>query len=63
MFISYRDVAGAWTKPVSVGQKINAIQQGLCPTITPDGKYMFFLGQGDIWWVSAEFIERLRPKK
>ncbi len=63
MFISYRDAAGAWTKPVSTGPEINSVQQGLCPAVTPDGKFMFFIGQGDIWWVSAEFIERLRPKK
>ncbi|MBN1938831.1 MAG: ankyrin repeat domain-containing protein [Candidatus Aminicenantes bacterium] len=61
MFISYRDAAGSWMKPVSLGPKINAVQQGLCPAVTPDGKFMFFIGQGDIWWVSAEFIERLRP--
>jgi ankyrin repeat protein len=62
-FISYRGGDGSWTTPVSLGEKIHTVQQGLCPLVTPDGKYMFFIGQGDIWWVDAGFIEALRPKK
>ena len=62
-FISYRDGEGNWTTPVSLGEKIHRVGMGLCPLITPDGKYMFMLGQGDICWVRADFIEALRPKK
>ena len=62
-FISYRGSDGSWTTPVGLGEKIHAVQQGLCPLVTPDGKYMFFIGQGDIWWVDAGFIEALRPKR
>jgi ankyrin repeat protein len=61
-FISYRGQDGSWTTPVSLGEKIHAVQQGLCPYVTPDGKFMFFIGQGDIWWVDAGFIQALRPK-
>ena len=61
-FISYRGGDGSWTTPVSLGEKIHTVQPGLCPLVTPDGKYMFFIGQGDIWWVDAGFIEALRPK-
>ena len=57
------DEETAWMKPQDLGQKINSISQGLCPVITADGKYMFFIGQGDIFWVEAGFIEELRPKK
>ncbi len=60
--ISYRDGDG-WTAPVELGEKIAAIQQGLCPLVTPNGKFMFMLGQGDIYWVRADFIEALRPQK
>jgi hypothetical protein len=60
--ISFRDGAG-WTAPVGLGEKIARIQQGLCPMVTPGGRFMFFLGQGDIYWVRADFIEALRPRK
>jgi Tol biopolymer transport system component len=59
--ISYRNDDGSWTAPVNVGEKINAIEWSLCPYVTPDGQFMFFIGAGDIYWVEAGFIEDLRP--
>ena len=47
LFISYRDDGGGWIKPVSLGPKINSVRQALCPAVTPDGRFMFFIGQGD----------------
>jgi glyoxylase-like metal-dependent hydrolase (beta-lactamase superfamily II) len=32
-----------------------------CPSLSPDGKYLFFCACRDIYWVSSEVIERLRP--
>ncbi len=61
--ISYRGEDGSWSEPVVLGDHIKFRGGGLCPAVTPDGKYMFFIGNGDIYWVSAGFIEELRPKK
>jgi ankyrin repeat protein len=60
-YISYRNEDGSWTKPINIGEKINSIRLSLCPAVTPDGKYLFFIGAADIYWVDAEFIERLKP--
>jgi hypothetical protein len=59
--ISYRKTDGSWTAPVDPGDKVNAVRSGLCPVVTPDGRFMFFIGAGDIHWVDAAFIEALRP--
>ena len=59
--ISYRDEAGSWVTPIDLGQKINSVRYALCPAVTPDGKYMFLIGEGDIYWVDAKFIEELKP--
>ena len=59
-YISYRSQDGAWLKPIDIGQSINFPGRGLWPVITPDGKYMFFLSRGDIYWVEASFIQDLR---
>ena len=40
-----------------------ALHFALCPAITPDGKYMFIIGEGVIYWVEAKFIEEMKPKK
>jgi ankyrin repeat protein len=61
--ISYRGEDGSWNEPVNLGNNIKFRGGGLCPAVTPDGKYMFFIGNGDIYWVSAGFIEEMRPKK
>lgn len=33
-----------------------------CPSISPDGKYLFYASYRDIYWVSTEVIHRLKPK-
>lgn len=61
-FISYKNEDGSWKEPVALDQKINSLEFALCPAVTPDGKYMFFIARGDIYWVDSGFIEKLRPK-
>lgn len=41
LYISYNR-NGAWTKPVSLGNKINSSANEYSPTISPDGKYFFW---------------------
>lgn len=67
LLISYRRRDGTWTDGINLGGVINASHVNGSPRITADGRYMFFVsaGQGRPWgiyWVSAEFIERLRPQ-
>jgi hypothetical protein len=60
LWISYRDEHGEWTEAVSMGERINSVA-GICPTVTPDGRYLFFnSGNDDNYWVDAGIIERLR---
>ncbi len=65
--ISFKKGDGTWTDGINLGGVINASHVNGSPRVTADGKYMFFVsaGQGRPWgiyWVSAEFIERLRPR-
>jgi len=56
-YISFKDKADKWLKPV----KIHKYLEGVCPLISPDGKYFFFNSDG-IYWIPATFIEALKPK-
>jgi Tol biopolymer transport system component len=60
--ISYRKEDGSWHEPQEIDLGMNA---GL-PFVSPDGQYLFFTGgeqgRSDIYWVSAAFIEELRPE-
>ncbi len=65
LFISYRTNEGAWSQPQDVGHPINSTSRELCPIVSPDGKYLFFvswrLGSSHVFWVSAGFIDRMKP--
>jgi Tol biopolymer transport system component len=63
LFISFNE-KGAWTEPVSMGNLINTTANEYGPFLSPDGKYLFFIRhdgiKGDICWVSAEIIKKVK---
>ncbi len=59
-WISFRGPQGQWLPPIRLSQE----WKGYCPMVSPDGKYLFYLGQSDvaaIYWINAGFIRELRP--
>jgi ankyrin repeat protein len=60
--ISYREADGSWSTPQALDHITAPVNDPLCPLITADGKFMFFIGSGDIWWTRADFIEEMRPR-
>jgi hypothetical protein len=60
-----RSTGGAWSEPVKLGPEVNSPSIELCPIVTADGKYLFFLSQRDgeshAYWVRADFIDKMRP--
>jgi ankyrin repeat protein len=58
--ISYRETDGGWSEPQALDHITAPVNDPLCPLITPDAKFMFFIGSGDIWWTGAEFIREMR---
>ena len=62
LFVSFKDKNGNW------GEGIDLTKHGFKPDtsgayISPDGKYLFFSVDGDIWWVDIRVIEKLRPEE
>ena len=60
LYISYKKENGSWTNPKNLGNKINTPNADWDGDITPDGKYMTFSRNGDIYWVYAGFIDSLK---
>jgi uncharacterized protein (TIGR02145 family) len=66
LYISYIDLNNNWKEPVNLGDKINSKLRDICPTITPDGEYLFFTRNwqendkwyGDIYWINTFFIKK-----
>ena len=65
LYISFKKKNGSWTDLKNMGKKINSEYTEYCPMLSPDGKYFFFTstrtGNGDIYWVDAKIIEKLKP--
>ncbi len=60
LYISFSGKDGEWGEPVFVP----GVFEGLCPIVSPDGKYLFYLSSPQsVSWMSANFIEVLRPKE
>jgi Tol biopolymer transport system component len=59
-YISFRNPDGTWGEAQHFDE-ISATGSNMCASLSPDGKYLFFFRDSDIWWVSAEVIERYRP--
>jgi len=76
LYVSFRGgEAGEWSEPKLLGHGMNTIDTDYCPMVTPDGKFLFFsrrisepkdsgwagLTGGNVYWISTEVIEALRP--
>jgi Tol biopolymer transport system component len=70
LYISFQKEDGSWGKAINMGDKINTDAEEGAPRVTPDGKYIMFgrsfypkPPHNDLYWVSAQVIEELRPQK
>lgn len=67
LYVSFRK-DGGWTEPLSLGPAINSDGFDNYPSVSPDGKYLFFTRRkawvtdedSDIYWVGAGVLDRLR---
>ncbi|MEX0300440.1 MAG: hypothetical protein AB3N28_15305 [Kordiimonas sp.] len=68
LFISFKQSDGSWGEAIKFDERINTPKADFAAHVTPDGKYLFFnrsVGPDntDTFWVDAQIIEELRPKK
>ena len=68
LYISFRQANGPWGRPVNMGIEVNTSGQERFPSVSPDGKFLFFarhkdrITYSDIYWMSASVIDTLREK-
>jgi Tol biopolymer transport system component len=67
IYVYFRKKDGTWSKAINLGDEVNTNFAETCPSLTPDGKYLFFGryneegGLSNFYWVSAEVINKVRP--
>lgn len=66
IYVYFKEKDGTWSKPINLGNEVNSNFDETCPSITPDGKYLFFGryneegGLSNFYWVSTEIINTLK---
>ena len=69
IYVCFRNNDSSWTRPVNLGKEINTIYNESYPSISPDGKYLFFSrfneegGLPNIYWVSSDLIHKLGSQR
>lgn len=61
LFVSFRTENDTWTEPINLSRAMEFDQTSRFPYITPDGQYLFFCSNGEIYWVASGVIDRLKP--
>ena len=70
LFVSFLQPDGSWSKGVRIPEPVSTTGAGeITPRVSPDGKYLFYASfnrtmgtnYANIYWVSTEVIDRLRP--
>ncbi|MDH5405105.1 MAG: hypothetical protein OEZ30_00955 [Candidatus Aminicenantes bacterium] len=59
LYVSFRNDMNEWSQPVSMKRYTG---EGGVAMVSPDGKYLFYTNKGDIYWVDAKIIEKLKPQ-
>lgn len=62
LYVSFRRADGTWRDPVNLGRPINTRQDEDWPFLTSDGKYLFFVRNGDVFWVDAGLLAKLAQR-
>lgn len=62
LFASCRLKDGTWSQAVRLFERADTREYESCPTVSPDGQFLFFGRDHDIYWVSAAIIEKQRPR-
>lgn len=63
IYVSFRKNDSTWCKPINLGPEINTKGYEGVASLSPDGRFLFFNRNDDIYWVDAKIIEKLRPNQ
>ena len=69
IFVAFRNDDGTWGSPRDLGPAVNTEYSETCPSLSPDGRYLFFSRYDEpgklsnIYWVSTEVITKAAPRE
>jgi Tol biopolymer transport system component len=63
LYVSFNNGDGTWSDGFNLGKDVNSAGVEFAASLSPDGKYIFFMKNYDIYWMDARVIEKFRPAK
>lgn len=56
LYYSFSDQKNNWTQPQRLGDQINTTRQDFAPSLSGDGKFIFYSNNGKLKWVNSEIL-------
>jgi hypothetical protein len=69
IYVAFATEDGGWTAPVNLGDGVNSEYAETCPSLSDDGKYLFFSRYNEpdevaqIYWVDSQVIRSARDRQ
>lgn len=66
IYVAFKTIYGNWSEPINLGPQVNTEYLETCPSLSPNGEYIFFSRYNDeneksnIYWISAEIINKIK---
>lgn len=61
--VCFREADGSWSEAYNLGDAVNTAATNFCPSVSPDGKYIFYATHRDIYWVSTKVLDGLKAER
>ena len=67
IYVAFRKADGSWSEPVNLGKEVNTAFSESCPSLSHDGKFIFFSRYNEpgelsnIYWISSDIFKDLKP--
>jgi len=61
LHVTFRRPDGSWCTPIDIHRALGFDRPARAPSVSPDGRFLFFLSEGRIYWVSMAVVTDLRP--
>ena len=62
IFISFKNNANQWSEPKNLSKAMGIETAASQPIISPDGKYLFYYYNENIYWISTEKINEIKTE-
>jgi CubicO group peptidase (beta-lactamase class C family) len=60
LYVKFHLADGTWGESIDLAKQGIPLKAGIA-MISPDGQYLFYVYEGDLYWVSTELIANLKP--